>query len=193
MKKMLDELKKLDNDYKVPENFTKNVMNEIRNIEKQKMQKKKNTKKYVITWMSTAAVILIAVVVSLKSAVGNKANDAMQYNMSPDYSQQANENIMADISATTESLTTNNMSSEILNKCIDEKERLLEEDAISANTAILNLKEILDYNDIKIIEENDDYLIIDTTIEVVNEILKDYLDGFNIIEDGGMVKIWKEV
>ena len=64
MRRMLDELKKMDYEYEVPANFSKKVMKEIKNIE---AQKKKNMKKYVITWASTAAVILLAVTVTLKT------------------------------------------------------------------------------------------------------------------------------
>lgn len=70
MKNMLDELKKLDEDYKVPENFRKDVMNKIRKIDKENKanSKKKYFIKYVIPSISTAAVILIAII------IGNNIN-----------------------------------------------------------------------------------------------------------------------
>ena len=68
MKKMLDELKKIDYDYKVSADFSKKVMRKIKSAE---AQRKVELKKYVITWASTAAVIVIAVAVSLKTSVKN--------------------------------------------------------------------------------------------------------------------------
>lgn len=64
MKEMLDELKKMDRECEAPVNFSKNVMKKIRTIE---AQKKKDARKYVITWASSVAVVLIAVTVSLRT------------------------------------------------------------------------------------------------------------------------------
>lgn len=42
MRRMLDELKKMDYEYEVPANFSKKVMKEIKNIEAQKKKNMKN-------------------------------------------------------------------------------------------------------------------------------------------------------
>lgn len=79
MKKMLDELKKLDVEYKVPADFKSKVMNRIREIDK--AEKKENTSKrltkYVIPCFASVAVMLIACIVTINGGFGSKStNDA---------------------------------------------------------------------------------------------------------------------
>lgn len=68
MKKMLDEIKKLDIDYEVPSDFSKKVINKIK-AERGSNSKIINIKlgrfiKYVIPCVSTVAVLVIAVIVT---------------------------------------------------------------------------------------------------------------------------------
>ena len=64
MKKMLDELKKLDMEYEVPQDFRKKVMAQIKSetsVEKQKVNKIVNLKKYVIACASIAAMFIVVI------------------------------------------------------------------------------------------------------------------------------------
>ena len=77
MKKMLDELKKLDEEYEVPQDFRKKVMEKI-NAESKEEPKKKNIihlKKYVIACASVAAMFIVVMNVTI---MGDKF--AMQEN-----------------------------------------------------------------------------------------------------------------
>ncbi len=78
MKNMLDELKKLDEDIEVPENFRKNVMKNIRQIdaENKKLKKRKYFTKYIIPYISSVAVICIAVLVGFKNSANKDMNMA---------------------------------------------------------------------------------------------------------------------
>ena len=80
MKKMLDELKKLDVEYEVPQDFRKKVMEQIKveaikEKEKSKKNKVINLKRYVIAAASIAAMFIVVVNVT---GMGDKF--AMQEN-----------------------------------------------------------------------------------------------------------------
>lgn len=81
MKNMLDELKKLDEDVEVSKDFRENVMKKIRQIEAEnkKMRKKKYFTKYIVPYVSSVAVICIAVFVGFK----NSGNKEINMNMAP--------------------------------------------------------------------------------------------------------------
>ena len=80
MKKMLDELKKLDVEYEVPQDFRKKVMEQIKaEANKEKKQSKKNKvihlKRYVIACASVAAMFIVVV-----NVTGMEDKFAMQEN-----------------------------------------------------------------------------------------------------------------
>ncbi len=73
MKKMLDELKKLDMEYEVPQDFRKKVMSQIKaeaSAEKPKQNKVIHFKKYVIACASVAAMFIVVVNVGIPSMKG---------------------------------------------------------------------------------------------------------------------------
>ena len=73
MKKMLDELKKLDIEYEVPQDFRKRVMEQIKaeSLEqKPKGNKVINLKKYVIACASVAAMFIVFVNVGISTRKG---------------------------------------------------------------------------------------------------------------------------
>lgn len=73
MKKMLDELKKLDMEYEVPQDFRKKVMAQIKaesTTEKPKQNKVIHFKKYVIACASVAAMFIVVVNVGISSMKG---------------------------------------------------------------------------------------------------------------------------
>ncbi len=73
MKKMLDELKKLDMEYEVPQDFRKKVMSQIKieaTQEKTKVNKIVHLKKYVIACASVAAMFIVVVNVGNLSMKG---------------------------------------------------------------------------------------------------------------------------
>ncbi len=69
MKKMLDELKKLDVDYEVPKDFRKNVMKQIKteNVNQTHTKKIRHLKKYVIACASVAAMFIVVVNIGKES------------------------------------------------------------------------------------------------------------------------------
>lgn len=127
MKKMLDELKKIDYDYKVSADFSKKVMRKIKSAE---AQRKVEFKKYVITWASTAAVIVIAVAVSLKTSVKN--NMAFEKNnisqQMYDSSNQLNYNI------NNEDTMVGNSFSEVQENSLDVKKNEFSKDVLEDST-----------------------------------------------------------
>lgn len=84
MKKMLDELKKLDVEYEVPQDFRKKVMEKIKS-ESNEEPKKKNMihlKKYVIACASVAAMFIVVVNVTNmgdKFAIQENAGASMDF------------------------------------------------------------------------------------------------------------------
>lgn len=100
MKKMLDELKKLDVEYEVPQNFRKKVMEQIKveAVKEKKASKKNkviNLKRYVIAAASVAAMFIVVVNVTgmgEKFAMQENASAAMDSINSVDYSPSISEN-----------------------------------------------------------------------------------------------------
>lgn len=80
MKKMLDELKKLDVDYEVPEGFSKRVMERIKNEKIEPKEKATNNvsylRKYVIPWTSAVAVLMIVAIVTIGGTVRDKSTNS---------------------------------------------------------------------------------------------------------------------
>ena len=100
MKKMLDELKKLDVEYEVPQDFRKKVMEQIKveAVKEKKASKKNkviNLKRYVIAAASVAAMFIVVVNVTgmrEKFAMQENASAAMDSINSVDYSPSISEN-----------------------------------------------------------------------------------------------------
>lgn len=100
MKKMLDELKKLDVEYEVPQDFRKKVMEQIKveAVKEKKAYKKNkviNLKRYVIAAASVAAMFIVVVNVTgmgEKFAMQENASAAMDSINSVDYSPSISEN-----------------------------------------------------------------------------------------------------
>ena len=220
MKKMLDELKKMDYDYKVPADFSKKVMHEIRNIE---AQKKRELKKYVITWASTAAVIVIAVAVSLKTSVKNNMTFEKN-NISQQVYDSSNE-LNYSISSN-ETMVSNSFGDDQKNLLDAEKKEFskegLEESTISndnekstcavqwfdssnakqdgeirsarsGDTCMQDIENLLLDSGVNVDEVTNQYIIVDSNIEDIKTILSEYKDLVSITEINGKVKIQKEV
>lgn len=78
MRKMLEELKKLDAEVNVPENFSKKVMERIKNDNATQVKEVKSKvsylRKYVIPWTSAVAVLLIVALVTIDGTVRDKSS-----------------------------------------------------------------------------------------------------------------------
>lgn len=78
MRKMLEELKKLDAEVNVPENFSKKVMERIKNDNVTQVKETKSKvsylRKYVIPWTSAVAVLLIVALVTIDGTVRDKSS-----------------------------------------------------------------------------------------------------------------------
>lgn len=218
MKKMLDELKKIDYEYKVSADFSKKVMRKIKSAE---AQRKVELKKYVITWASTAAVIVIAVAVSLKTSVKN--NMAFEKNnisqQMYDSSNQLNYNI------DNEDAMVSNSFSEVQENSLDVRKNELSKDVLedstlnnnesctiqwfdtsnskkedaeiraskSGDTCMQDIENLLLDSGVNVDEITNQYIIVDSTIDDVKTILSEYKDFISVTEVNGKVKIQKEV
>lgn len=220
MKKMLDELKKIDYDYKVSADFSKKVMRKIKSAE---AQRKVKLKKYVITWASTAAVIVIAVAVSLKTSVKN--NMAFEKN---NISQQMydSSNELNYIMGSNETMVSNYLGDSQKNSLEIEKKEFsngISENTIlndndkspyamqqwfdsssakqdseirttrSGDTCMQDIENLLLDSGVNVDEITNQYIIVDSTIDDVKTILSDYKDFISVTEVNGKVKIQKEV
>lgn len=220
MKKMLDELKKIDYEYKVSADFSKKVMRKIKSAE---AQRKVELKKYVITWASTAAVIVIAVAVSLKTSVKN--NMAFEKN---NISQQMydSSNELNYIMGSNETMVSNYLGDSQKNSLEIEKKEFsngISENTIlndndkspyamqqwfdsssakqdseirttrSGDTCMQDIENLLLDSGVNVDEITNQYIIVDSTIDDVKTILSDYKDFISVTEVNGKVKIQKEV
>lgn len=161
MKKMLDELKKLDADYEVPEGFSRRVMEKIKseNFE----QKEKTTgkvsylKKYVIPWTSAVAILMIVAIVTIGGTVRDKStNESAMIN----FSGAMNDSISAAQSA----------NNKVMEGAMAES---------SVNSAIKENKDIFDFV-FDVVKEADDSIVKDEfESEVPNATMKDNLETQN--------------
>lgn len=219
MKKMLDELKKMDYDYKVPADFSKKVMHEIRNIE---AQRKRKLKKYVITLASTAAVIVIAVTVSLKTSVksnmlfdeNNKDQQVYASLNELDYGANSNEimvsNYLSDSQKNSLDIEMQEFSNDVSENTIlndneksscamqwfdssDGKQEKEIRSAISGDICMQDIENLLLDSGVNVDEITNQYIIVDSNIEDIKTILSEYKDLVSITEVNGKVKIQKEV
>lgn len=232
MKKMLEELKKLDNEYEVPVDFSKNVMREVKKLN----NKKKHFSRYVIAYTSTAAVVAIAAVVALNNNLSKKSFDEVNNYSS---SAQQKENSIANnvevedntilASASLKETDGNDISSNSatdlfemsngdsenvarpeagLTQFEDSKQRngIYSDESKVANTysyigsasysgddVILEVEDILNENGIKIEEIGEDFILVDSDVQKINDILSDYARKVQVIEFNGKIKIQKEV
>lgn len=218
MKKMLDELKKIDYDYKVSADFSKKVMRKIKSAE---AQRKVELKKYVITWASTAAVIVIAVAVSLKTSVKN--NMAFEKNnisqQMYDSSNQLNYNIdngdtmvsnsFSEVQENSLDVRKNELSKDVLEDSTlnnnescniqwfdtsnSKKEAAEIKASKSGDTCMQDIENLLLDSGVNVDEITNQYIIVDSTIDDVKTILSEYKDFISVTEVKGKVKIQKEV
>ena len=227
MKKMLEELKKLDNEYEVPVDFSKDVMREVKKLN----NKKKHFSRYVIAYTSTAAVVAIAAVVALNNNLSKKSFDEVNNYSS---SAQQKENSIANnvevedntilASASLKETDGNDISSNSatdlfemsngdsenvarqeagLTQFEDSKQRndikvantssYIGSASYSGDDVILEVEGILNENGIKIEEIGEDFILVDSDVQKINDILSDYAKKVQVIEFNGKIKIQKEV
>lgn len=233
MKKMLDELKKLDVEYKAPVNFKDKVMNRIKTIDKEDNNSRKTIhyNKYVITWVASAAVILLAFVVTIKNGRIDSTKNGSAFDSVVTGSQMDED--VVDIEESEEIIlerSIDGVRSEYAVNDIEESKvaeapasvtNSIQEDAVfnyygdsytneraaknlmSAATESTNesielyddfafkmadieaeneVYNLLIENNIKIVEEEQDYIIVEISLEKAKEILKEHIDEIKFEE-----------
>lgn len=137
MKKMLDELKKLDVEYEVPQDFRKKVMEQIKaEANNKKKQSKKNKvihlKRYVIACASVAAMFIVVVNVT---GMGDKF--AMQENASVamDSMNSMNSVNYAPSTSETENLKGYDVNNSIMDGLISEDKVAMDNETNRAESA----------------------------------------------------------
>lgn len=229
MKKMLEELKNLDEEYTVPANFKEKVMDRIKNLEKEEKDTSLHTRKilsyqkYVITSLASAAVILIACVVAMKGGrVNLKGNTSMMdkiesMNQTAGMASGASTYVMGEMEDIEESepesaLDTNNVffpnteeslyiaedyslsASLVQSDATNTKRDAFDNEAApsqatvnntfledayeySAKKELLDLKNVLmnllQENEIQIVEENEEYLVVNCSMEEIEQMIFD--------------------
>lgn len=220
MKRMLDELKKMDYDYRVPADFSKKVMQEIKNIE---AQRKIESRKYVITWASTAAVLIIAVVISLKTNIKNEVlfekNNIMNNTLNEsDYNVNNNDALVGNSLDEDKEDSLGNMKNMYLNNSLENSisndidmtsnstsceiqwldgsttsEKAQVKTSRSGDTSIEDIENLLLDKGLVIDEINSEYIVVNSNVDEIKAILSEYGELISITEVNGKVKIQKEV
>lgn len=220
MKRMLDELKKLDYDYRVPVDFSKKVMQEIKNIE---AQRKIESRRYVITWASTAAVLIIAVVISLKTNIKNEVlfekNNIMNNTLNEsDYNVNNNDALVGNSLDEDKEDSLDNMKNMYLNNSLENSisndidmtsnstsceiqwfdgsttsEKAQVKTSRSGDTSIEDIENVLLDKGLVIDEINSEYIVVNSNVDEIKAILSEYGELISITEVNGKVKIQKEV
>lgn len=199
MKKMLEELKNLDEEVRVPADFTEKVMNRVKQLDKtEKVErnfKKFYNRKYVITSIASAAVILIACFVTLKN--GKVASDSTVSHGTMDKVLQTDnfvfsehEDLEEKEEMAKETRQAQMPSTSLVATAESNTEDSLEEN-FSYNSANMVdnhnwLIDILKDNKIEVIEDRVEYVIVDTKMERLKEVLNDTIESleFETLEDG---------
>lgn len=213
MKKMLDELKKLNNDVSVPTDFRTNVMRKITNIKQE--EKNKHLNKYVISCVSAAAVVVLALVVTLsdnsamnfdaKSSDMYLEGDMLDFNIATTRDAIENEDVENTMLAEDEvekaedtasifkydETPTNQSDSLSSPKGAYEDSELVNLETVS----IIDIKNILEENKFKVLEESGEKIVVSATLNNLEVLLGEYLDVLVITEyeDKVIVEIKKEV
>ena len=219
MKKMLDELRKLEEEHNAPVSFKKNVMSTIRAIEEEKQHphSKFAFQKYVITSLATAAVIVLACVVTWKTGKINTKESASTMRdevidasamLATEIPETVEENSMvyesskmmvsaADMSVSNsafledDNVKSRSMPSFAMNESVASagiRQEDASEDAWKENSIIMVLKK----NEIEILEEGDNFVIVNSSIKEVQSVLQELENEeeseltFEILESGNV-------
>ena len=200
MKKMLDELKKLDIEYEVPQDFRKRVMEQIKaeSLEqKPKGNKVINLKKYVIACASVAAMFIVFVNVGISTRKGLSSDIAGNVTTAFDSAVSIRPSNAPSISANVSGLNGNEIFNDIFDSFRNE-EIVLDSAANKGETAATqkeivtdkSLKKELDrinisYDEIggKIFIQKEDLQKLKDTID------KEILDNLKFIEKDDTIQI----
>ena len=213
MKKMLDELKKLDEEYVVPSDFRQNVMSKIRVIEKQnkKQIKQKHLTKYVIPWIASAAVILIACLVTINGGSSDKMVNSSVSNTSTMLTDSVSENSIS-MGAVQGALNLGGVFNSSNEKRDDTSLKSREEavsydgvlaedeksdfassfapsQAVSAVKSKDDLIGILRENNVEILETSEKYIKLRTELKKVKDIFSDFVNVSIVDEGDGVIRI----
>lgn len=198
---MLDELKKLDAQYEVPQDFRKKVMEKIKAESKEEPKKKNiiHLKKYVIACASVAAMFIVVVNVTImgdKFAIQENAGAAMD-------SMMNSVNFAPSISEI-ENLKDYNVNNSIMDSLVSEDKVAMDNDtsrAESATTEIpsatqkekLSLKHIeekLKNNEIEYkLIENELFIAKEDLQKVKDTIDKEILESLEFVEKEDKIQI----
>ena len=212
MKKMLDELKKLDVEYEVPQDFRKKVMERIKSEAiKEKEQLKNNKlihlKRYVIATASVAAMFIVVVNVTGmgdKFAMQENASAAMDSMSSMNSMNSMNSVNYAPSTSETENLKDYDVNNSIMDGLISEDKVAMDNEtnrAESATTEIpsatqkekLSLKhieELLKDSDINYeIVEKELFILKEDLQKVKDTIEKEILEDLEFVEKEDKIQI----
>ncbi|MBQ8299991.1 MAG: hypothetical protein IJX99_09120 [Clostridia bacterium] len=189
MKKMLDELKKLDVDYEVPADFSKKVMERIKNENIENTEKSKGNvsylRKYVIPWTSAVAVLMVVAIVTIGGTVRDKSSNE---SASINFSGAMNDTISAAQSADNK-VMEGAVAESSVNSAIKDKNDIFDfvfDIAKDANDSVV-MDEI--ENEIPSATMKDNVEMQNTrvegvlTIEVISELLKENSIEFELEDD----------
>ena len=210
MKRMLDELKKLDEEYPVPADFKGKVMNRIReinNLEKRE-SKAKHFTKYVVPCLASVAVVLIVCIVTINGGFTSKSTDSLANQSATMDVAISGVNGMAEYEGNINNVeyaiddNLNQKDYTIPTAEGKETEKVVMNDMASADSIVMEevretltankaemAKEIVDIlikENIEIIEESEKYIIVSANFETINELLKDVGDVTILVVENGI-------
>jgi hypothetical protein len=173
MKNMLDELKKLNIEVNVPEGFSKKVIERIKHGQKNKY-------KAIISTLSFAAVIVIAVLFVDYS--NNNKTSIPDNNI-----EQAEEFAENAYKESNDKLLTSDSSMVPMTASIRNENSTSEQKAIGGGSMATEIKDLLEINGFKIIESNENKVVVEGDIETVKDVLIEF--SVEILQKGDNVEI----
>ena len=203
MKKMLDELKKLDVEYEVPQDFRKKVMEQIksesiRHNELPKKNKVIHLKRYVIACASVAAMFIVVVNVTQmgnKFAVQENSAEMMDSMNSANFTPSKSEN---------ENLNDYSVNNSVMDGLVSEDKVAMDNETNRAESATSEIptatqKEKLSLKDIEELLKNSDmnYEIVEQELFITKEDLqkvkeimeKEILENLKFVEKEDKIQI----
>lgn len=185
MEKLIEDLKELDFDVEVPSNFRKNV---ISIIEK---EKKPIFYKYVIPAISTAAVILFAAIIVIKSEIGSKLSNEKNNdnNIVANELSKVPDNLYNDdiLGAYRRENQEKGVEKSYITTTMDTGELENAKD-LTFNDFYIEIQDLLTLNKIES-EIKESYVLAKATIEEVIEALYYYRNVVTITKEGEYIKI----
>ena len=201
MKKMLDELKKLDAQYEVPQDFRKKVMEKIKAESKEEPKKKNiiHLKKYVIACASVAAMFIVVVNVT---NMGDKF--AMQENAGASMDSMTNSVNYAPSINEAEGIKGDNSINDIFDSFVSEDKVAMDNQTNRAESAtneipsasqkekllLKHIEELLENNKINYEKQEKELFITKEDLQKVKDTIdKEILESLEFVEKEDKIQI----